>query len=181
MSSPYLESQGCHLIAFYYLLFCSSAESYYSFCLNIFSCPLTHSPDFFLGLASVRGKKTFFSNLFVDAAGVVCHQLGLLGTECSPYRRLWKLCWDSQLILLLLLPLLLSHQYHQQGGDWWLFCLQCWQYLDDLLRVPTGSPSRGGDVAVYVFDINQPSLPTPFYSVLVSISVLWSFQLYFIP
>ena len=38
-------------------------------------------------------------------------------------------------------------------------------------RVLTGSLSRGGDVAVYVFDINQPTLPTPFYSVLVSISV----------
>ena len=37
--------------------------------------------------------------------------------------------------------------------------------------VPAGSPSRGGDVTVYVLDINQPSLPTPFYSVLVSISV----------
>ena len=36
-------------------------------------------------------------------------------------------------------------------------------------EVPTGSPSRGGDVAVYVFGINQPSLPIPFYSVLVSI------------
>ena len=34
-----------------------------------------------------------------------------------------------------------------------------------------GSPSRGGDFAVYVFDINQLSLPTPFHSVLVSISV----------
>ena len=34
-----------------------------------------------------------------------------------------------------------------------------------------GSPSRGGDVAVYVFDINQPSLPTPFCTVLVSASV----------
>ena len=36
--------------------------------------------------------------------------------------------------------------------------------------VPVGSPARGGDVGdgdVYVFDINQPSLPTPFYSVLV--------------
>ena len=31
-----------------------------------------------------------------------------------------------------------------------------------------GSPSRGGDVAVCVLDINQPSLPTPFYSLLVS-------------
>ena len=36
---------------------------------------------------------------------------------------------------------------------------------------PTGSPSRGGDVAVYVSDINQLSFPTPFYSVLVSVSV----------
>ena len=39
------------------------------------------------------------------------------------------------------------------------------------LEVPTGSPSRGGDVAVYVFDINQPSLPTPFYYVLLSMFV----------
>ena len=37
--------------------------------------------------------------------------------------------------------------------------------------VPVGSPSRGGYVMVYVRDINQQSLPTPFYSVLVSISV----------
>ena len=28
-------------------------------------------------------------------------------------------------------------------------------------RVPAGSPSRGGDVKVYVLDINQQSLPTP--------------------
>ena len=38
-----------------------------------------------------------------------------------------------------------------------------------------GSPSRGGDVTVDVFDINQPSLPTPFffffYSVIVSTSL----------
>ena len=38
-------------------------------------------------------------------------------------------------------------------------------------RVPAGSPSRGGDVAVHVFDMNQPSLPIPFYCVLLSISV----------
>ena len=38
-------------------------------------------------------------------------------------------------------------------------------------HVPAGSPSRGGDAAVYVKDINQPSLSTPFYSVLTSISV----------
>ena len=40
------------------------------------------------------------------------------------------------------------------------------------LYVLAGSPSRGGDVTVYVFDINQPNLPTSFfYSVLVSVSV----------
>ena len=37
--------------------------------------------------------------------------------------------------------------------------------------VPTGSPSRGRDVVVYVFDTNQPSLPTPSYSVLACVSV----------
>ena len=36
-----------------------------------------------------------------------------------------------------------------------------------LSHVPAGTPSRGGDVAVYVFHTNQPSLATPFYSVLV--------------
>ena len=40
------------------------------------------------------------------------------------------------------------------------------------MDVPAGSPSRGGDVAVHDFDINQSSFATPFYSVLVSISVL---------
>ena len=29
--------------------------------------------------------------------------------------------------------------------------------------VPADSPSRGGDVTVYVLDINQPSSPTPFF------------------
>ena len=33
---------------------------------------------------------------------------------------------------------------------------------------PPGSPSGGGDVTVNVIDTNQPSLPTLFYSVLVS-------------
>ena len=47
------------------------------------------------------------------------------------------------------------------------------------LIVHTGSPSRGGHVAVYVFDINQPSLPTPFYSVLVSISVFMALSTVF--
>ena len=45
-------------------------------------------------------------------------------------------------------------------------------FMSDINRnVPTGSVSRGGDVTVCVFDVNQPSLPTPFYSVLVSVSL----------
>ena len=35
---------------------------------------------------------------------------------------------------------------------------------------PAGSPSRGGDVMIHVKEVNQPSLPTPFYSVLVSVA-----------
>ena len=52
----------------------------------------------------------------------------------SPCRRLWRLCRDVKLILPVLLPLLLLHRCNQQSGDWWLFCLQCWQCLRDLLR-----------------------------------------------
>ena len=40
-----------------------------------------------------------------------------------------------------------------------------------MVKVPAGSLSRGGDVAVYVFDKNQLSLYNPFYSALVSTSV----------
>ena len=42
---------------------------------------------------------------------------------------------------------------------------------------PWGSP--GGDVTVHVYDINQPSLPTPLYSVLVSVSVLMALSTVF--
>ena len=45
-----------------------------------------------------------------------------------------------------------------------------------VLVVPAGSPSRGGIVAVYDFDLNEPSLPTPLYSVLASISVYGPFN-----
>ena len=47
-----------------------------------------------------------------------------------------------------------------------------------MLVVPTGSPSRGGDVAGYV-DINQPRVLTPFYSVLESISVFMALSTVF--
>ena len=43
----------------------------------------------------------------------------------------------------------------------------------------TGSPSRGKDAAVYVFDIIQPSLPTPFCSVLVSVFVFMALSTIF--
>ena len=42
-----------------------------------------------------------------------------------------------------------------------------------------GSLSWGGDVMVYAFDINQLSLPTPFYSVLVSVSVFMALSAVF--
>ena len=45
--------------------------------------------------------------------------------------------------------------------------------------VPAGSPSRGGDVAVCAFDINQLSLPTSFCSVLESVSVFITFSTVF--
>ena len=47
----------------------------------------------------------------------------------------------------------------------------------DVGVVPAGSASCGGDVAVFV--INQPSLLTPFHSVLMSISVLMALSTVF--
>ena len=47
------------------------------------------------------------------------------------------------------------------------------------LRLAVGSPSRGGDVTVFVKEINQSSLPTHFYSVLVSVSVFLAFSTVF--
>ena len=40
-------------------------------------------------------------------------------------------------------------------------------------------PASLQSVAVYVFNINQPSLPTPFHSVLVSVSVFMSLSTVF--
>ena len=45
------------------------------------------------------------------------------------------------------------------------------------LCVPAGSLSHGGDVTVYVLDINLASLPTPF--ILVSISVFMALSTVF--
>ena len=57
--------------------------------------------------------------------------------------------------------------------------LQKVQVISFLCSVQAGSPSRGEDVAVYVFDINQPSLPTPFCSVLVSVSAFMALSTVF--
>ena len=54
----------------------------------------------------------------------------------------------------------------------------CVIFLLILIVIRMVSPSRG-DVAVYVFDIHQPSLPTPFYSVLVSVSVFMALSIVF--
>ena len=45
--------------------------------------------------------------------------------------------------------------------------------------VSTGSPSRGGDVALCVLDINPASLSTPFFPVLVSLSVFMALSTVF--
>ena len=49
--------------------------------------------------------------------------------------------------------------------------VMCSWYCSHTDGVPAGPPSRGGNVAVYGFDINQPSLTTTFGSVLESIYV----------
>ena len=60
-----------------------------------------------------------------------------------------------------------------------LYQLSICNYILYQLSVPVGSPSRGGDVAAYVFNLSQPSLPTPFYSALVSVSVFMTLSTVF--
>ena len=58
-----------------------------------------------------------------------------------------------------------------------------WLWNVRFLRVPVGSPSRGGDVAVYVFDIKPTELAYTFCFILFLCLCLslWPFQLYFTP
>ena len=54
--------------------------------------------------------------------------------------------------------------------------------VTSMLRPPRAQPSLGGDVTVYVFDINQPNLPTPFFfffSVLMSVTVFMTISTVF--
>ena len=52
----------------------------------------------------------------------------------------------------------------------YLLFIHCRRFRSLQSRAPAGSPSRGGNVMVYDFDINYLRLPTLFYSVLVSVS-----------
>ena len=52
-------------------------------------------------------------------------------------------------------------------------------FICAVVQFSSVSPLSGGDVAVYVFDINLLSIPTPFYSVLVSVSVFMALSTVF--
>ena len=52
--------------------------------------------------------------------------------------------------------------------------------MNGTIAVSMGSPSRDGDVTVHVVDMNQLSLLTPFFSVLVSVSVFMAFSTVFL-
>ena len=60
-----------------------------------------------------------------------------------------------------------------------MFSVCTFVYELPLRNVPAGSPSCGGDVKVYVYDMSYSSLPTPFYSVLVSIFVFMALSTVF--
>ena len=106
-----------------------------------------------------RRWKTHWARLMLPMCSRLCRLLcSFVHVYCT---------WNSLSVLLTMLPpLSLS------------LSLSLSRSLARLL-VRAGSPSRGGDVTVYVKDINQPCLPTPFYSVLVSISVFMALSTVF--
>ena len=81
MSPSCLESDCYHLIPLYYLFSCSSAESYYSFCL--FFCLLAHS-DFFKKKSSILFVKRY---AFLYGSCLAARRRQLVGGMCSmlPY------------------------------------------------------------------------------------------------
>ena len=78
----------------------------------------------------------------------------------------YSLCLSLSLVFCLFLCLSVCLSFSLVTSNW-------------SLSVPADSSSRGGDIAVHVFDINQPSLPTPFYSVLVIIPVFTTLSIVF--
>ena len=109
----------------------------------------------------------------------------------------WVLCcqlsndplWGCTFGVEFLYPVLTSMPGGVTVGDsglcCWVFCLLSATHSLCLLsfHVPKGSPSRGVDAAVFAFDKNQPSLPTPFffffYCVLVSVSLCVALSIVF--
>ena len=83
MSSPCLESQGCHFIPLCYLLTCSSAQSCYPFCLIVF-CLLALSSKLFPENSSI-----FFveRQAFLYGSCLTVRRRQLVGGMCSmlPY------------------------------------------------------------------------------------------------
>ena len=106
--------------------------------------------------------------LYGTSPGVhyVCRTLPL---ECTMF------VWHSPGVHYICRTLLLEYTMSVWHFPWSTLCL----YDTSPGVVPAGSPPRGGDVAVYVFDINSPSLPTPFYSVLVSVFVFMALSIVF--
>ena len=62
---------------------------------------------------------------------------------------------------------------------YWSFQLNISKGKSPSVLVLADSSSRGGDIAVFVLDINQPSLPTPFNSVFVSVSIFMALSTVF--
>ena len=71
-----------------------------------------------------------------------------------------------------------SQLFNKENRDAFL-CEPPMTLKSSLVWVSSGSPTRGGDVATHIFDINQPSLPILLYFVLVSVSVFMALSTVF--
>ena len=139
---------------------------FHAFSLYCLNGGITHTTG---GLAytTVQGK-----GLFKVLNQETCQCLFFVAPEaigwCSSHIRIQSLSLLARVLLLPSLPATgtLLHSFISSAM---------------VSAVPAGSTSHGGDVTVYVKDINQPSLPTPFILFLCLFLSTWPFQLYFIP
>ena len=106
----------------------------------------------------VIGNTSFTLIIMISSA---CYKTQVIQLDITSFQRLW------------LFTLMLPDIYVIGNTSFTLTIM--------ISSIPAGSPSRGGDVTVYVLDINQPSLPTLFILFLCLFLSPWSFQLYFLP
>ena len=132
--------------------------------VNIYVSEVFFLPRIFVGFLSVKGRRKVskWRHVHVCYTSLLLSRRQTLGQNSSVHGR----------VFVALERRFLTNRHESTEKLLWV----CFFFF-----CPRGLTSRGGDVTVYVCDINQPSLSTPFYSILEFLFVFMALSTYFIP